>query len=236
MIPKTASQVLAEATAAMVDLHDVTDLLTRLLRDGASSIGVDGIGLLVEDADDSLELLVSTSHTMEQLEALQVGQDEGPCVDCFRSAAPVSAVGKSAIQLRWPVAGAAIVQAGFGAVHAFPLLWQGSALGALNVFTRGDAQLEEGQLEMAQAFTDMATICILQSQSIDRRQVRSSLRDALRGRVVIEQAKGALAYLHGVDMGAAYELLMAEAELHGTSVSQVADDVLTRARRSRAGS
>src|SRR3954452_17239601 len=145
MIPKTAGQVLAEATAAMVDLHDVTDLLTRLLRDGASSIGVDGIGLLVEDTDDSLELLVSTSHTLEQLEALQVGQDEGPCVDCFRSAGRVSAVGSSVIRLRWPVAGEAIVQAGFGAVHAFPLLWQGSAIGALNVFSRDEARLEDTQ-------------------------------------------------------------------------------------------
>src|SRR3954454_3397986 len=90
MIPKTASQVLAEATAAMVDLHDVTDLLTRLLRDGASSIGVDGIGLLVDDTDDSLELLVSTPLALEQLEPLQVGQYEGPCVDRFLSAVLMS--------------------------------------------------------------------------------------------------------------------------------------------------
>ncbi len=231
MNPKPTSQVLAEATAAMVDVHDVTDLLARLLRDGSSSLGVDAMGLIVQAPDASLELLVSTSHGVAELEALQVGRDEGPCVECYRSAAPVVARGASVIQLRWPVAGEAIVRAGFAAVHAFPLLWQGRALGALNVFTRSDAPLDDSQCEMAQAFTDMSTIVILQSQSIDQRHITESLREALLGRVVIEQAKGALAYLQGVDMGTAYELLMSEAEQRGTSVTQVADDVLRRARR-----
>ena len=235
MNPKPTSQVLAEATAAMVDRHDVTDLLTRLLRDGSSSLGFDAMGLIVQAPDDSLELLVSTSHRVAELEALQVGVDEGPCVECYRSATPVVARCASVIQLRWPVAGEAIVRAGFAAVHAFPLVWQGRALGALNVFTRNDAALDESQREMAQAFTDMSTIVILQSQSIDQRQITESLREALLGRIVIEQAKGALAYVHGIDMASAYELLITEAEQRGRSVTQVADDVLTRAQRQRTG-
>jgi len=235
MNPKSTSQVLAEATAAMVDSHDVTDLLTRLLRDGSSSLGVDAMGLIVQAPDDSLELLVSTSHGVAELEALQVGQDEGPCVECHRSAAPVVALGASVIQLRWPIAGEAIVRAGFAAVHAFPLVWHGRALGALNVFTRSDAALDDAQRVMAQAFTDMSTIVILQSQSVDQRRITESLREALLGRVVIEQAKGALAHLEGIDMATAYELLITEAEQRGAPVTQVAGDVLSRAQRQRTG-
>ena len=236
MTVKGTSQVLAEATAAMVDRHDVTDLLTRLLRDGSSSLGVDAMGLIVQTPADTLELLVSTSHRVSELEALQVGQDEGPCVECYRSAAPVVALGASVIQLRWPVAGEAIVRAGFTAVHAFPLVWHGRAIGALNIFTQSDAALDESQREMAQAFTDMSTIVILQTQLIDQHQITESLREALLGRVVIEQAKGALAYMQGVDMATAYELLIAEAEQRATSVTLVAQDVLSRAQRRRTGS
>lgn len=235
MSPKPTSQVLAEATAAMVDHHDVTDLLTRLLRDGSAALGVDAMGLIVQAPDDSLELLVSTSHGVAELEALQVGQDEGPCVECHRSAVPVVALGADVIQLRWPVAGGAIVRAGFAGVHAFPLVWHGRALGALNVFTRSDAALEDSRREMAQAFTDMSTIVILQSRSVDEHHITKSLREALLGRVVVEQAKGAVAHLQGVDLATAYELLVTEAEQRGTSLTVVAEDVISRAQRQRAG-
>lgn len=232
MTRKPTSQVLAEATAAMVDTHDVTDLLTRLLRDGASSLGADAIGLIVQAPNDALEVLVSTSHGVAELEALQVAADEGPCLDCYRSAMPVHAVGANAIRLRWPMAGDAIVRAGFTSVHAFPLSWQGTPLGALNVFTRSDLHLDDTQLEVAQAFADMSTIVILQTRSVDRVHVLDSLRDALSGRVLIEQAKGVIAYRDRLDLASAYEALLAEAEQRGASVTVVAEEVIARSQRS----
>ncbi|HZS23197.1 MAG TPA: hypothetical protein VFA63_19675 [Pseudonocardiaceae bacterium] len=68
---------------------------------------------------------------------MQLQADEGPCVECFSSAAPVSAADLTQEQRRWPRFTAAVAaRRGYRSVHAVPLQLRAQAIGALNLFHR----------------------------------------------------------------------------------------------------
>jgi len=231
MTLQTPAEVLADAAAELLKEHDVADLLLRLAQDAARFTGGDAAGLLVRTDGGPLELLAATSHQAVHLELFQVQRDEGPCVDVIRKGVLVEATGRDEILGRWPIVGPAIVAAGFSAVRAFPLGWQGGVLGGLNVFGRDGAILDEDLSHTAQALADMATLVIVQpgrlrTEELDRRVTR-----ALGGRVVVEQAKGVLAYQLGIDPADAYDVLVQRSAREGVPLTQLARGLLQQAQR-----
>ena len=68
------------------------------------------------------------------------------------------------------------------------------AIGALNLFGVAEMRFEPGEVRVVQSLADVATIAILQERSIARAEaLTEQLQGALNSRIVIEQAKGALA-------------------------------------------
>ncbi|WP_251152830.1 GAF and ANTAR domain-containing protein [Cellulosimicrobium sp. Marseille-Q4280] len=227
MTPRTPTDSLADAARALLGEHDVTDLLARLTRDAVLFAGADAAGLLVR-ADGRLETLTTTSHAAEHLEAFQSQRAEGPCVDVVETGQAVEAVGRQEIVDRWPTVGPAIVAAGFRVVHAVPLAWQGGVVGGLNVF--GREPLTDEQRRSVRACADMLTLVVGQPYRLSTLDFGRSIARALRDRVVVEQAKGALAHLLDVDVSAAYDELVARSERDGVSLTAVAHDVLLEAQ------
>ncbi|WP_344249766.1 GAF and ANTAR domain-containing protein, partial [Isoptericola hypogeus] len=189
-------------------------------------------GLLVRPSDDApLEVLAATDHVTTHLEIYQAQRDEGPCVDVCTTGRPVVAVGSSTILERWPVVGRAIVDAGFRRVHAYPLAWQGRALGGLNLFGREARTLDEASGRAARAIADMLTLVVAQPERVLDDEITRRLTRVLEGRVVIEQAKGVLAQSMGVDTADAYAVLLAMRDRDGTTLSATARSVIKAAHR-----
>lgn len=230
MTPRTPTDSLADAARALLGEHDVTDLLVRLTRDAVQFADADAAGLLVR-ADGRLETLTTTSHTAEHLEAFQSQHDEGPCVDVVEAGQTVEAVGRQEIVGRWPTVGPAIVAAGFRAVHAAPLAWQGGVIGGLNVFGREPRALDDAQRRAVQACADMLTLVAGQPFRLSGLDFSRSITRALRDRVVVEQAMGALAHQLGVDVSAAYDELVSRSEREGVTLTDTARAVLAEAQR-----
>jgi transcriptional regulator with GAF, ATPase, and Fis domain len=230
MTPTTAVKALADATAALTQPHDVTDVLARVVRDCAEVLSASAVGVLLLTPDSQLELLTATSHRIAELETFQAQHQAGPCVEAIKSGRSVSAVGVDQIAARWAEVGRAITDAGYVAVHAYPLRWQDHTLGALNVFhLEADGTTPERHL-LGQAFADIATIVIVQTTELTVAQIDGRLRQALDARTIIEQAKGVLAYERNVDMAHAYDLLLDMVE-PDTTLSGVASQVISNARR-----
>jgi hypothetical protein len=104
----------------------------------------------------------------------------------------VSAVG-DAFTDRWPDLARLVHARGFRSVYAYPMRWRGQTLGALNLFFTND-MIPTGAEPVAQAFSDLATVVIIHSGVISTTDVIGQLRTALSDRIVIEQAKGVLAF------------------------------------------
>jgi GAF domain-containing protein len=228
MTQQSSAHALAEVTAALVREHDVTDLLTVVLRDCIEVLPVDGAAILVLRQGGALELLSASSHRTEELELYQAQHDEGPCVEAAHSGQAVMA-GLSEVQQRWPAFAGVMSASGYSSVHAFPLRWRGGPIGGLNLFSSSDARFDDTEQEIAQNFADLAALAVLrplEPRSADT--VERSLRAALEGRVVIEQAKGVLAHRLGVDMSDAYDDLVRQARDAGTDVTTAARALVDR--------
>jgi GAF domain-containing protein len=231
MTQQSSAHALAEVTAALVREHDVTDLLTVVLRDCIEVLPVDGAAILVLRQGGALELLSASSHRTEELELFQAQHEEGPCVDVARSGEVVVA-GAEEMQQRWPTFAAVMSASGYSSVHAFPLRWRGGPIGGLNLFSNADVMLDGTEREIAQNFADLAALAVLrplEPRSADT--VERSLLAALEGRVVVEQAKGVLAHRLGVEMSDAYDELLRRARDAGTDVTTAARELVDRVSR-----
>jgi GAF domain-containing protein len=202
-------------TAAFVDLadtmvndFDVVDLMHRLAAHCVHLLDVSAAGLLLTDGRGNLRLLASSDEHARIVELFQLQAEEhgGPCVECFHTGRPVSAVNLSDWSERWPGFVAEAQREGFQTVHAMPMRLRDRTIGGLNLFRTGVAPLSEDDLELGQALADIATIAILQRRALDRGETLiEQLEKALNSRVIIEQAKGALAYRGEVSVDEAFE-------------------------------
>ena len=179
-----AADALAKASAALVGTTDIAGFLATLLTSSTEVLRMDAGGILVEDGD-GLDVLAASSHAAIELELHQAQLDEGPCIDAHTSGRAVDAHAADLLT-RWPRFGRTMLDAGFSSVHASPLRWHGVALGAMGLFRRTDEALTPDEEIVAQAFADLATLLIVQTDRIDLDTVRQRVREVLTARIAIE--------------------------------------------------
>ena len=220
-------QLLLEAFVGLadtlVDDYDVIDLLDRLVGYSERLLAAEAAGILLADQYGSLRVVASDERS-EAFELLQLQSEQGPCVECFHTVAPVSVPDLREAAQRWPRFVAALGdRSPYRSVHAVPLRLRGEAVGGLNLFHRKPGALPKADLALAQAMADVATIAILQERAIRRSEVLTEqLQAALNSRVIIEQAKGVLAERGKLSMDAAFKQLRGHARRHNQRLSELA--------------
>jgi AmiR/NasT family two-component response regulator len=81
---------------------------------------------------------------------------------------------------------------------------------------------------MVQALADVATIGLLQERAVRRGEVLTEqLQGALNSRIVIEQAKGAIAQMRSCTVDEAFTILRSHCRNHNQRLSAVAYAVVT---------
>jgi GAF domain-containing protein len=221
------ARTLVELADTLVDEFDVVDLLTRLADRCVDVLDVEAAGIMLAAPDGTLRVMASSSETMRVLELFEVQAQEGPCLDAHRTASPVVNQDLATVNGRWPRFAAEALSAGFRSVHALPMRLRGTTLGALNLFRSGSGEMGPADIEIAQAFADVATIAILQHRAAQEAQVlNEQLTHALNSRVVIEQAKGMVAERLDLDMERSFTVLRNHARNHNLGLAAVANAVI----------
>jgi transcriptional regulator with GAF, ATPase, and Fis domain len=212
----------------LVDDYDVMELLDRLAGYSVELLAADAAGILLVDPQLGLRVVASSDEDAELMELLQLQADQGPCLDCVRSGAPVSVANLADTAGRWPVLAAAMTTRGvFKSVHALPLRLRGEAIGALNLFRHQPGALPEADLALGQALADVATIGILSERAIRRGELlNEQLHSVLSSRGLIEEAKGILAQHGGLSMNTAFDRLRRYSRNRNQRLSQVARQVV----------
>ena len=211
----------------LVDDFDVVDLMAVLTESCVELLGASAAGLLLADAQGTLNVVAATSEALETVELFQIQNDEGPCQDCFHSGRAVIVADLAAETGRWPRFAPFAMGAGFRSAHALPMRLRSQVLGALNLFTPRPFAMTAAELATGQALADVATIALLQSRTLDQaRVVVEQLEQALQSRIAIEQAKGILAERLSCDMDEAFGRLRAHARSRQARLSDVARQVV----------
>lgn len=220
------ARTFVELSDTLVDEFDVVELLTMLADRCVEVLDVAAAGIMLAGPGGELRVMTSSSDAMRVLELFEVQAQEGPCLDCYRSGRPVL----NQILVadgRWPRFGVEALEAGFQSVQALPLRLRGNIIGALNLFHIDQAALAEGEVEIAQAFADVATIAILQHRAgLEGQVLNEQLQQALNSRVLIEQAKGVIAERAGLSMDDAFRALRTHAHSHNLGLVDVAQGVI----------
>ncbi len=221
------ARTLVKLADTLVDDFDVVDLLTLLADRCVEVLDADAAGLMIAGPDGQLRVMASSSEAMRVLELFEVQAQEGPCLDCHRTGQPVVNQDLATVNGRWPLFAQEALAAGFNSVHALPMRLRGSVIGALNLFRSGPGEMGPDDLEVAQAFADVATIAILQHRATLEAQIlNQQLTHALDSRVVLEQAKGMVAERLDLDMERSFSVLRGHARNHNLRLSDVAADVI----------
>ena len=212
--------------------YDVLDLLHALVESAVDLLDAAAAGLLLADPHGELQLLASTSERSQLVEVLQLQAGSGPCVEAYSTGTLIVVEDIAALTDKWPEFQAAALSQGFGSVHALPMRVYGRTIGAMGLFGENTGALSREDTAIGQALVDVATISILQERTIrESALVNEQLQRALNSRVLIEQAKGVIAYTSRVSMEEAFRLLRSYARSNSKSLHETAARVIDRTLR-----
>jgi len=233
MASETRERRLTAAFVTLADTlvagYDVVDLLQTLVDTCADLLDASAAGLMLADPAGELAVVASTSEKSRLVETMQLSSGFGPCVQCFSTGAPVTVSDVAELGDEWPGFREAALEQGFRSVHGVPLRLRGNVIGTLNLFRTTTGALTDEDLSVAQGLADVATIGILQERAIREADIaKNQLQHALDSRVLIEQAKGVIAYMRDVDMDEAFQTLRSYSRNNGLNLRDVAELVVNR--------
>jgi uncharacterized protein YigA (DUF484 family) len=216
-------QVFVQLAGTLVADFDVIDFLHTLAQHCVDLLGVSACGILLADHTGRLNLVAASTEQVRLLELSQSLTVEGPCVDAYRTRAPVGCPDMAAARERWPDFAPAALSAGFTAVHALPMRLREQAIGAVSLYSTRPTELGGRTAELGPALADVATIGIVHERALHRREaVTEQMEKALSSRITIEQAKGVLAERLHVTIEEAFTLMRAYARDHRLKLADTA--------------
>ncbi|MEV8505038.1 GAF and ANTAR domain-containing protein [Actinoplanes sp. NPDC051475] len=216
--------IFVEAADTLVDDFDLIEFLHMLTDRATHLVGAAATGLVMADPRGRLEYMAASDESAKLLELFQLQNEEGPCLEAFTRGQPVINVDLAEASGRWPRFAPRATAAGYRSVHAFPMRVRRQVIGAMNVFgdTKG-GDFTEGDIPIIQALTDIAAIGLLQERTIRQGEILTEqLQGALNSRIVIEQAKGAVAQACGLPVDEAFAAIRTFARNHNRKLTDVA--------------
>lgn len=207
----------------LVDDFDVVDLLTALTDRCVSLLNISAAGVMLAGPNRELRLIASSSEAMRILELFELQEDEGPCLDAYRTGEAVEQLDLQSGRARWPRFAPEALDSGYRSVLALPLRLRHATIGALNLFNESAVAVSDADIVVARAFADLAAISIIQNRVMSESQMlNEQLAHALRSRITIEQAKGVIAERAGIDLQEAFGRLRGYARNNNLLLTEVA--------------
>jgi signal transduction protein with GAF and PtsI domain len=227
--PVDVRQLITAEKVREEDQPAVGGWLQRLCRTAARNLPASGVGLTLMSGDgDAAVVAAASGLDVEAIEHLQFTLGEGPCRDAFRLGRPVLTPNlASAARRGWPGYAPAAQELGVAAVFAFPLGSGPTGLGVLDVYREHTGSLSSEAVGVALAFSEVATVALLDAQEQVQDAGKPELEEGLSG-LVVYQAQGMIHVQLGIDVSEAMARLRAYAFAHNRSVSDVAVDVVAR--------
>ncbi|MEU4557497.1 GAF and ANTAR domain-containing protein [Actinoplanes sp. NPDC023936] len=221
--------IFVEIADTLVDEFNVIDYMHMLTERVAGLTEAAAVGMLLADQHGRLEFIAGSDENVTLVELFVLQNEEGPCLEAFRTGRPVVNVDLGSAAARWPRFAPLAVASGFQAVHAFPMRLRRQVVGTLNVFGETpSSEFASGDVAILQALADAATIGLLQERAVARGEALSEqLQGALNSRVIIEQAKGAVAQAHGVSVDDAFTVIRDYGRRHNRRLTEVAHAIVT---------
>lgn len=195
------------------------------------AVGVDGGGMSLLSVDGTRQPLFGSDDTAATMERLQFTLGEGPCVDASRSGSPVlvpdlDEPGDGVLE-RWPVFLAEAVKDEIDAVFAFPVRIGAISLGAIDLYRRSPGPLRREDLARVLMTVDAIGAALLDADGT----LGTGLDKEGSSSMAVHRAAGMVMEQLGTSIERALMRLRSTAYAEGVSIENLANDVITGARR-----
>lgn len=224
-----------EGLSRLTNRTGLEDLLTRVATYAVKAIpGADGAGLTLLE-EDRADTIVATTAFVREIDDIQYGIGEGPCITAAREGRTVIS-GSLGGDTRWRRFGGTVARLGVHSVLSLPLKAPDGVVGAMNVYARGRQAFDERAVELGEIFAVPAAVAVQNAQVLAQAErLALKLQSALATRGVIDRAVGIMMSRSGVTEGEALARLRALSQHEHQKLAGVAQGIVDEAvRRARA--
>jgi hypothetical protein len=160
------------------------DLLQHVAEYAVAAIpGADGAGLTLLEAD-RVDTMVASADFVREVDAIQYGIGEGPCITAAASGRTVHS-GSLGSDMLWPRFGPRVVRLGVHSVLSLPLVVGTDVLGAMNVYAHAKDAFDERSVQLGELFSvpggDLGAECASPRSSPAARRPTAGGADKPRG-------------------------------------------------------
>lgn len=219
--------VLRDLSRVVLAGRSLEEVLTEIVTIASRGIpGAESVSMTLVKGEKAF----TAAHSGEMALAadeLQYEEGGGPCMDAGRGNV-VLRVDDMQTEQRWPTYVARVTATGVRSSLSVPLPYQGSAIGALNIYsTRPAAFAGPESLEAGVEVAEMLAVAVANAESHWQlgEQARN-MRLAMESRAVIEQAKGVLMAQRKVDADVAFEILRDASQRYNRKLRDIATGIV----------
>jgi GAF domain-containing protein len=214
--------------------RELDEVLTEIVHIASSGIpGAESTSITLLRGDKAF----TAAHAGEMALAadeMQYERGYGPCMDAGRGNV-VLRVDDMRTEARWPDYSAKVLEVGVRSSLSVPLPYQGTSIGALNVYsTEVGAFASEEALAAGVEVAEAVAVAIANADAhADLVDQAHNMRRAMESRAVIEQAKGVLMAQRGVDAQQAFDMLRDASQRYNRKLRDIAVGIVasTQGRR-----
>jgi len=204
----------------------VLEDLVGLARDRIS--GADEVSMTLIDGGRP-STVASTGRLALEMDERQYDAGWGPCLDCI-PAGRLLAVDDAASETRWPQFIEKAREIGMGSSISAPMPTQQHLRGALNIYARTAHAFGDSSRELAQSLAVHAALALAHAyRYTSAARQAETLREAMRSRAVIEQAKGILMVARQCSDEDAFDTLVRLSQSRHVKLRDLAAQIVTEA-------
>ena len=206
------ARMLVSAGNSIDDEDELLSVLQRVVGIAHDVIvGADSTGVTI-DLGGRTFTAVHTDHRTLRVDSEQYEAGEGPCLHASRTRSIVLVDAVDAVDT-WPRFASAAAEEGIRSFLAAPLFTPEHTLGSLNLYGRNQSAFDDVDAEILDLLTTAVSRAIGDfARFKSEREVAESIQRALEHRAPIEQAKGMLMAIHGINADEAFDLLRKQSQ------------------------
>lgn len=231
MTPAELGRMLVRVGRSVSDEEDLLELLQQFVEIAHEAIeGADSSGVTI-DMGGRTYTAVHTDERTLTVDSEQYDAGDGPCLTAARTGTVVLVDAEKALE-RWPRFSKAAKEEGIRSFLAAPLFTNEQSLGSFNLYGRDVTAFDGVDAEILDLLTTTVSRTIGDfARWKSAAQVADTIQGALVNRAPIEQAKGMLMALRGIDAGAAFDLLRRESQAKNVRLHVIASELVQRLSR-----
>lgn len=213
----------------------LSDTLVKIAEFAVRAIpGAEGAGLTLLE-DDRTDTIVTTASFVAEVDKVQYGIGQGPCITAARDGTTVWSSSLGADR-RWPQFGSRVARLGVHSALSLPLTTSDGVIGAMNIYAHEKRVFDERAARVGELFAVPAAIAVQNAQVLAQtKRLAEQLQNALDTRAVIDRAVGILISRSGCTEQEAFRRLQTLSQHEHQKLRVVAQTMVDEAgRRARA--